>query len=155
MDLTLAARTIHRYLQPAYDRYAVPRGRDRVLVEIARLGDDASPGRLCRTLWLTAPSLATVLRRSENAGQLIRRPDPRDGRSRRLELTAMGRACARLMADAWWDAERLVEERLGRAGTDELRRLTRAATAALDATRSSERGDYFPDARPLRFTSRR
>lgn len=154
MDLVLASRTVHRYLQPAYDRYAIPRGRDRVLMEIARLGTEASPKRLCRNLWLTPASLATVLRRAETAGYLVRRADPHDGRSRRIELTVTGRACAHLMAGAWWDAERLVEERLGRAGTTDLRRLARAATAALEAVRRSERGDYFPGARPLPFAPR-
>lgn len=136
-------RALRAYLRPAHERYGLYEGRDLVVMEIARLGPDATAKELCASLGLTPGSLSTVLRRSVESGYVAPRRNPKDGRSRRLDLTMTGAACAALMGAAWDDGEAVLAKRLGPAALAELHRMTTAATAALDAVRLQERALYF------------
>lgn len=144
--LARASRTLNRYLQPARDRYGLYEGRDLILIEIERLGERATPARLCETLWLTPASLSTVLRRTLAAGYLHRFPNPEDGRSSRLALTPTGRVCSSLMVDAWLAADQLLLARLGPSAFSDLRQLLGQAITALESARRAERRHYFPEA---------
>ncbi len=65
-------------------------GEGRALYELAQV-DGITAKALGETLDLDAGYLSRVLRRFEDNGLLERRPDPKDGRSTRLHLTAAGR----------------------------------------------------------------
>ncbi|MBS0408304.1 MAG: MarR family transcriptional regulator [Proteobacteria bacterium] len=66
-------------------------GEARVLHELAQSRDQTAK-RLGEALDLDAGYLSRILRRFEETGVVIRTPDPSDGRSARLTLTATGRA---------------------------------------------------------------
>lgn len=65
-------------------------GEGRVLYELAH-GPGQSAKRLGEALDLDAGYLSRILRRFEDTGLIARTPDPADGRSTRLDLTAAGR----------------------------------------------------------------
>ncbi|MGA0603996.1 bifunctional helix-turn-helix transcriptional regulator/GNAT family N-acetyltransferase [Caulobacter sp. KR2-114] len=65
-------------------------GEARVLHELAQCSGQSAK-RLGEALDLDAGYLSRILRRFEDTGLIARTPDPADGRSTRLELTAAGR----------------------------------------------------------------
>jgi DNA-binding MarR family transcriptional regulator len=110
--LSQAHRALRGLLAEDRRELGIFEGRDLVLLEIAGLGAEATPKRVERALGMTANSLSTVLRRSEAAGYVIRERDPADRRSWRLSLTGTGRACTRLAAVMWRDADEALGSRL-------------------------------------------
>lgn len=105
-------------------------GRDLVLLEIARLGVQATPKRLAKELGVTQGTLSTVLRRAVAAGYATRERDPADRRRWRLGLTTTGRASARLAAQMWRDADSALCSRLTPSDVTWLRHLSREAGLA-------------------------
>lgn len=61
----------------------------------------ASVGELARALGISHPSVSQTRRSLEQAGLIQATPDPRDARSRRLELSEHGRALYQRLAPVW------------------------------------------------------
>jgi DNA-binding MarR family transcriptional regulator len=106
-------------------------GRDLVLLEIARLGGEATPKRIQASLGVSPNSLSTVLRRSVTAGYVARTRDARDRRTWRLELTTTGQACTRMAAIMWRDADTAMGESLTASEVASLGELARRAATGL------------------------
>lgn len=70
-----------------------------VLNHLVRLGDDRTPVDLARAFQVTKGAITNTLHRLEARGLVSVVPDPSDGRSKRVRLTAAGRrmreACVR------------------------------------------------------------
>lgn len=62
-----------------------------VLNHFVRLGGDRSPHELARALQVTKPTMTSTLQRLESKGFIKVVPDPKDGRGKRVSLTAAGR----------------------------------------------------------------
>ena len=63
-----------------------------VLNHLVRLGDDKSPLRLARAFQVSKGTMTNTLQRLESRGLIELRPDPDDGRGKRVFLTDKGRA---------------------------------------------------------------
>ncbi len=59
---------------------------------LAQLERDDRPSKLAQGLHLAPPSVSHLLAGLEEAGLIVRKPDPSDRRSTRIELTDTGRA---------------------------------------------------------------
>jgi DNA-binding MarR family transcriptional regulator len=79
-----------------------------VLAVLRRAGPPfaMTPSELVRTLALSSGGVSNVLARMQRRGLITRRPDPRDGRGVRVQLTARGRALADAATHAEATAER-------------------------------------------------
>jgi DNA-binding MarR family transcriptional regulator len=62
-----------------------------VLNHLVRLGDQQSPVELARAMQVTKATMSSTLGRLERKGLVSGNPDPNDGRSRRIAITAKGR----------------------------------------------------------------
>lgn len=63
-----------------------------VLNHCVRLGDDRGPGQLARAFQVSKAAMTNTLQRLEAKGLVELRPDPSDGRGKRVFLTERGRA---------------------------------------------------------------
>jgi MarR family transcriptional regulator, organic hydroperoxide resistance regulator len=62
--------------------------------------DGLTPGEIARRLGVTTPTIVNTATRMEEAGLVVRRPDPADARLVRLHLTARGRAAREPVREA-------------------------------------------------------
>ena len=62
-----------------------------VLNHLARLGGEHSPVELARAMQVTKATMSSTLGRLESKGLVTSAPDPNDGRSRRIAISAAGR----------------------------------------------------------------
>jgi len=62
-----------------------------VLNHLVRLGHQQSSVELARTMQVTKATMSSTLGRLERKGFVSHNPDPSDGRSRRIAITAKGR----------------------------------------------------------------
>jgi DNA-binding MarR family transcriptional regulator len=62
-----------------------------VLNHLVRLGDRQSPVELARAMQVTKATMSSTLGRLERKGLVSGNPNPDDGRSRRIVITAKGR----------------------------------------------------------------
>jgi len=79
----------HRYMQPHFARLGIFRGQPRVLFAV-----NGSPGisqvELTRAIHVQPPTATRMIVRMEEAGLLVREPDPGDHRANRVYLTPKG-----------------------------------------------------------------
>lgn len=68
------------------------------MIEIGA-GEAVTAGRLCETLLLEKSSVSRLLKRLVEFGEVLETPDPRDGRTKFLTLTAKGRATLEAIDD--------------------------------------------------------
>jgi MarR family transcriptional regulator, lower aerobic nicotinate degradation pathway regulator len=125
-----AYRALRQILAADRQELGLYEGRDLVLLEIARLGGQATPKRVAASLGVTPASLSTVLRRSVAAGYATRERDPADRRRWRLGLTPTGLASIRLAASMWRDADDALRARLTSSDVVWLRHLSQEARLA-------------------------
>lgn len=62
-----------------------------VLNHLTRLGGDRTPLQLARAMQVTKGTMTNTLGHLERAGHILVTPDPTDRRSKRIDITAMGR----------------------------------------------------------------
>lgn len=62
-----------------------------VLNHFVRLGDDKTPSALASAFQISRPSMTATLDKLERAGFVQIVPDPADGRTKRVRITAAGR----------------------------------------------------------------
>jgi len=63
-----------------------------VLNHFTRLGGEQSPAELARAFQVTKGAMTNTIQRLEARGLIAVRPDPRDGRAKKVSLTDAGRA---------------------------------------------------------------
>ncbi len=76
----------------------VPLGTYDVLVQLSEAGGKLRLRDLVRTVVLSQPGLSRKVERMEEAGLVMRKPDPTDGRGVIVALTRSGRAALRSAA---------------------------------------------------------
>lgn len=81
------------------------------------------PSDLAARMRVTKQALNYLLGELERLGYLERRPDPDDGRARRIALTARGKSLVPVIRAAVADAEREWAAELGAARFEQLRNL--------------------------------
>ena len=85
------------------------------LLMIVLANEAVAPKRLARALAVTAPKLSLLLDGLQARGLITRQPNPNDGRSQHVQLTAQGRKLAREAAAAAQPMEQQVAGPLTRA----------------------------------------
>lgn len=89
-----------------------------------RIGPDGSRmSELAEAAQLTKQTLTSIVDRLERAGYVTRQPDPDDARARIVTITDKGRELVELSIPTVTEVEARWEEHLGRARTDQLRRI--------------------------------
>lgn len=63
-----------------------------VLNHLTRLGGDRTPLQIANAMQVTKGAMTNTLGHLERAGWIAVRPDPKDGRSKRVDITGPGRA---------------------------------------------------------------
>lgn len=71
-----------------------------VLNHLVRLGGDRTPLQIARAMQVTKGTMTNTLGHLQRAGHITIRPDARDGRSKRVDITAKGRAARDEAIDA-------------------------------------------------------
>jgi DNA-binding MarR family transcriptional regulator len=92
--LNRTARLAGEAQERCYARFGITRADFDVLATLRRAGgaDGLSPGRLTGALMLSTGGMTSRLDRLEQAGHLVRTPDPADRRALLVRLTDSGRA---------------------------------------------------------------
>lgn len=92
------ARIMGRLAADLDEAGKVPIGTYDVLVQLSEAGGKLRLRDLVRTVVLSQPGLSRKVERMEQAGLVVRRPDPNDGRGVIVALTRSGRAALRSAA---------------------------------------------------------
>jgi DNA-binding MarR family transcriptional regulator len=112
-----ALRKASRRISQLYDAALAPSGltvtQRAILAQIGRAGP-STVGALAEAMVMEAGGLAHTLKPLVRDGLLTTRPDPRDRRSRSIDLTSAGRARLEQSEALWQAAQRSFERQLGR-----------------------------------------
>ena len=116
------ARFLDTALDEGFAEHGLSRDAFDVLAALRRSGHphELSPSDLYGRLMRTSGAVTNRLHRLESAGLVARTPGPRDGRGRRVRLTARGHRLADAAAAPHLDNERRL---LGALSSDEQRTL--------------------------------
>jgi DNA-binding MarR family transcriptional regulator len=95
--------------------------------------DGMSPRELAERLQITRQSVNELLGHLEQQGYLVREPDSRNSRRRRIRLTGRGQEVQAIVRAATWRAERTAAELLGEHRLADLRRNLTDLVALLDS----------------------
>lgn len=117
---TLAAKLLREAADGAMSRHGVRVGQHIVLALLWEQ-DGLTPGEIARLLHASAPTIVNTATRMEEAGLVVRRPDPADARLVRLHLTPHGRLARQPVQDARTALERHATATLTPAERDHLR----------------------------------
>lgn len=128
----------HRVLNLLLGRLGLSLAQHEVLTMIALL-DRPTQNELVERLLVVKSNVSTLLSKLEARGLVVREPDTRDSRNKRLRLTPAGEA---LVVDSFGLQNRVVEAMAAELSDTELNQLTgimRRVSAALGALEESER----------------
>jgi DNA-binding MarR family transcriptional regulator len=121
-------RVLHRAVSGIYEDafrpYGVTAAQFTLLVNVARLGAEASAPALARALYLDRSTLSRDLSRMESNGWLARNYG-KDKRSPKLRLSPTGAALLSLLERAWAEAQADAEEILGASLASQLKHSAR------------------------------
>jgi DNA-binding MarR family transcriptional regulator len=122
--LGMPVRMIHRAVSAVYDDALAEHGLGiaqlNLLVAVERLGDEATPSLLTRTLLLEKSSVSREVDRLVERGWVTRSARS-DSRSQRLAVTVKGRRLIDAALPSWEVAQARVQALLGDAGAEQLR----------------------------------
>ncbi len=111
---SLPLRMLHRLITGVYDESLRPLGvrisQLNLLVEIARMGDEATAARVGAFLMIETSTLSRDLQRMRREGWIA---SAVEGRSRHLTVTTKGRRLLARALPAWERAQERAEEVLG------------------------------------------
>lgn len=138
--LKRAELAVRGCVERAFGEVGVTPGQYFTLL-LVTTGEATSSAELARAMGVLPQSMSEVIGPLEQRGAIVRRPDPRNNRILRVELTAEGR---RLFERTTEIAVRLERELLASFAARDLERLN-GALAALVAT--AERHSYHPKLR--------
>jgi MarR family transcriptional regulator, organic hydroperoxide resistance regulator len=137
---TQAAKLLREDADEAMSRHGVRVGQHIVLAVLWEQ-DGLTPGEVARRLDAATPTIVNTATRMEEAGLVVRRPDPADARLVRLYLTARGRAAREPVRQARAALERRATAALTAAERDHLQSALVKIIAALRDGRSAEAED--------------
>ncbi len=127
----LALRQASRVLTQRYDDALAPSGlrvtQYSVLARLHRLGP-SSVQQLAEALVMDRSTLGHNLRPLERDGLVALETHPTDKRTRRLELTELGKSTLARARPLWRQAQSQFEATYGRDASDQLRSLLRRVT---------------------------
>lgn len=129
---TQAAKLLREATDEAMSRYGVRVGQHIVLAVLWEQ-DGLTPGEIARRLGTATPTIVNTATRMEEAGLVVRRPDPADARLVRLHLTPRARSVREPVRDARAALEQHATAELTAAELDHLRSsLTKIITQLRD-----------------------
>jgi MarR family transcriptional regulator, organic hydroperoxide resistance regulator len=117
---THAAKLLREAADDAMSEHGVRVGQHIVLRELWE-EDGLTPGEVARRIGVTTPTVVNTATRMEEAGLIIRKPDPADARLVRLHLTPGGLAARQPVRAARAALEHDVTSALTAAELDTLR----------------------------------
>lgn len=117
---TQAAKLLREATDEAMSRHGVRVGQ-HIVLSVLWDQDGLTPGEVARRLGAATPTIVNTATRMEEAGLIVRRPDPADARLVRLYLTPRGRAAREPLRAARAALERQVTATLTAAERDHLR----------------------------------
>src|SRR5215469_2346536 len=117
---TQAAKLLREAADEAMSGHGVRVGQHIVLSALWDT-DGLTPGEIARRLGAATPTIVNTATRMEEAGLIVRRPDPADARLVRLYLTPRGRAAREPVRAARAALERRATATLTAAELDQLR----------------------------------
>jgi DNA-binding MarR family transcriptional regulator len=144
-----AARYVDHGLESEFAAHGLSRASWDVLASLRRAGSPyrLSPTELYRALMRTSGAITHRMLRLERAGLIRRLPEPRDGRSMLVELTAEGRRLVDRVAPLHLENERRLLSPLTEREAIELARLLKKLLLAYEAE--------HPVPPPIRMRKRR
>ena len=116
---TQASKLLREAADEAMGQHGVRVGQHIVLSMLWQQ-DGLTPGEIARRLNIATPTIVNTATRMEEAGLLVRRPDPADARLVRLHLTARARSVRTPVLDARAALERHATATLTPAEHDHL-----------------------------------
>ena len=117
---TSAAKLLREAADEAMSHHGVRVGQHIVLTVLWQK-DGLTPGEIARRLQVATPTIVNTATRMEEAGLLVRKPDPADARLVRLYLTPRGRSARAPVRDARAALEQRATATLTPAERDHLR----------------------------------
>ena len=136
---TQAAKLLREAADEAMSRHGVRVGQHIVLTVLWEQ-DGLTPGEVARRLDAATPTIVNTATRMEEAGLVIRRPDPADARLVRLYLTARGRAARDPVREARAALERQATATLNAAEREHLPAALTKIIAQLRSAEAEDRG---------------
>jgi DNA-binding MarR family transcriptional regulator len=116
---TQAAKLLREATDEAMSRHGVRIGQ-HIVLSVLWEADGLSPGEIAHRLGVATPTVVNTATRMQEAGLVVRRPDPADARLVRLYLTEHGRAVRRPVQEARAALEREATATLTPAELDHL-----------------------------------
>jgi MarR family transcriptional regulator, organic hydroperoxide resistance regulator len=137
---TQAAKLLREAADETMNRHGVRVGQ-HVVLSVLWEQDGLTPGEIARRLGVATPTIVNTATRMEEAGLVVRRPDPADARLVRLHLTARGRAVREPVRAARAVLEREATATLTGAEREHLRSALVKVIASLQGGPSAEAED--------------
>lgn len=109
-----------------------------VLNHFVRLREDSSPARLASAFQVTRGAMTNTLQRLQVLGYITVRPDPRDGRGKRVSITDAGRNAHAQAVAAMTPDLRTMEQHLDPVMFSEALPTLEAVRAYLDRARNPD-----------------
>lgn len=117
---TQAAKLLREAADEAMSRHGVRVGQ-HIVLSVLWEQDGLTPGEIARRLGAATPTIVNTATRMEEAGLVVRRPDPADARLVRLHLTPRAQSAREPVRDARAALERHATASLTAAELDHLR----------------------------------
>jgi len=117
---TSAAKLLREAADEAMSHHGVRVGQ-HIVLSVLWEEDGLTPGEIARRLQVATPTIVNTATRMEEAGLLVRKPDPADARLVRLYLTPRGRSARGPVRDARAALEQHATATLTPAERDHLR----------------------------------
>jgi DNA-binding MarR family transcriptional regulator len=133
--VTRLARHLDRERRAAFTEQGLEAYEFDVLTALRRAGPpyELTPGQLVRETLVGSGTMTNRLDRLEARGLIGRRPDPEDGRARRIRLTAQGRDRADTAVADLLDRERQLLAGLSEPDRDRLAQLLRTVVVNFES----------------------
>jgi DNA-binding MarR family transcriptional regulator len=133
--VTRLARYLDRERRAAFAEQGLEAYEFDVLTALRRAGPpyELTPGQLVRETLVGSGTMTNRLDRLEARGLIDRRPDPEDGRARRIRLTDQGRDRADTAVADLLDRERQLLAGLSEPDRDRLARLLRTVVVNFES----------------------
>src|SRR5580704_12116713 len=127
---TQASKLLREAADEAMGQYGVRVGQ-HIVLSVLWQQDGLTPGEVARRLGIATPTIVNTATRMEEAGLLVRRPDPADARLVRLYLTPRGLSAREPVREARAALERHATATLTAAELGNLRSALTKITAQL------------------------
>jgi MarR family transcriptional regulator, organic hydroperoxide resistance regulator len=134
---TQAAKLMREATDEAMSRHGVRVGQ-HIVLSVLWAEDGLPPGEIARRLEVATPTIVNTATRMEEAGLLVRRPDPYDARLVRLYLTPYARSVRESVKQARAGLERRATATLDPAELDHLRSALEKIIAQLREGRTDD-----------------